>query len=128
MKKFIPLIILLTFLTACSTSGGIYKEGDPSHGEFSAEKTVLTVIGVIGTALLIKNNSSNDNNDYIPYQYDYGASNALATPTQISAGETITTSSKEVQFAELQRLLDNNLITKEVYFERYNEILRTLGK
>jgi len=130
MKNLISLLILIAVLSACSTSGGVYKKDDPSNGEFSAKKTVLTVIGVIGAALLMKNNSNYDNNYYMPYQYDNGADNAIATqtPTPTQTTEKITTSSKEAQLAELQRLLDNNLITKEIYFERQNEILRTLGR
>lgn len=126
MKKLVSIVILMIVLSACSTSGGIYKKGSTKNGEFSAEKTVLTVIGVIGSALLMKNNSGYDNNDYMPYQYDDSASNALVTPTATT--ETITTSEKEVQLAELQRLLDNNLITKEIYFERMKKIIRTIGR
>lgn len=130
MKKFISSVVLIAILSACSTSGGIYKKNDQSDGEFSVEKTILTVMGVIGVALLIRNNSGYDNDDYIPSNYSYDANNSIATQTLMptQTNETITTSTKEVQLAELQRLLDNNLITKEIYFERQNEILRTLGR
>ena len=123
-------MILLTAVTACSTSGGIYKQGDPSHGEFSAEKTILTVIGVIGAALVAKSNSGGDGNNYIPYQYDDTTNSKInpITPSTKESIEAVTTSTNEEQLAELKQLFDKNLITKEVYFERQNMIMRTLGQ
>lgn len=35
-------------LFGCSTSGGIYKKGDDTHGEFSVGRTALSVFAVIG--------------------------------------------------------------------------------
>lgn len=64
------IIISVIAITACSTRGGIYKEGDVRDGEFAADKTILTVIGIIGSALLIGNSSNGDKNYNIPYEYD----------------------------------------------------------
>lgn len=64
----IAIITVSFFISSCSTSGGIYKKDDPQHGEFSVGRTLLSVIGAIGTAALIKNGS----NSY--YDPDYSAS------------------------------------------------------
>jgi len=46
MKKLFICFVALCLLAGCSTSGGIYKSGDPQHGEFSPGRTALTILGV----------------------------------------------------------------------------------
>jgi hypothetical protein len=42
------VIIFSSLLTACSSSGGIYKEGDAQNGEFSVLNTALVSLAVVG--------------------------------------------------------------------------------
>jgi hypothetical protein len=56
MKSAMLAMALLSSVSACSTAGGMYTEGDPVNGEFSVWKTagavvlgVLTV-GAVGAA------------------------------------------------------------------------------
>jgi hypothetical protein len=58
--KKCSLLVASVLISGCSTVGGIYKKDDPEHGEFSMEKTVLTVIGAIGTAALMHNAPKDD--------------------------------------------------------------------
>lgn len=68
MAKLLIVLTLLSALSACSSAGGLYKADDPEHSEFSAGKTILSVIGAIGAAVIIKN-GSNYGDYYDPYLY-----------------------------------------------------------
>jgi len=107
MKKLTLLVILITVLTACSTAGGLYKEGDATHGEKKKKKTILTVIGAIGTALIMSNNAGGDGTYYDPNQYG----NFSTTEAQSTQAATNSPPSKEEQLAELKRLFEGNLIS-----------------
>jgi len=113
------LVAMVIAVSACSTAGGLYKEGDATHGEFSAKKTILTVIGAIGTALIMSNNSGGDGTYYDPNQYG-NFSTTEAQPTQAA---TNSPPSKEEQLAELKRLFEGNLISETYYTERKKAIL-----
>jgi hypothetical protein len=54
MKKLTSSILILSLLAGCSTAGGIYKNGDHEHGEFSAGNTILGIVGVVGVVLGVK--------------------------------------------------------------------------
>jgi hypothetical protein len=54
MKKLALLLIIFSLLTGCSTSGGIYSKDDATHGEFSAGRTLLSIIAVAGAVALAK--------------------------------------------------------------------------
>lgn len=66
----VSLCLVCALVSACSTVGGMYKQDDPEHGEFSLEKTVLTVIGVIGTAALLHNTPRDDEYDKNSWWYN----------------------------------------------------------
>jgi len=51
MNKFISYILIASFLSGCSTTGGIYSQSDPNNSEFSAGRTILSVVGVVGVVL-----------------------------------------------------------------------------
>ncbi len=71
MKNIAIILSLTIVLTACSTAGGLYKSDDPEHGEFSTNKTIMGILGIIGGAIIIKN-SNNGAEDYNEiYWYDY---------------------------------------------------------
>lgn len=46
------LLVAILFLTGCSTQGGIYKENDHQHGEFSTSRTLLLPIAIAGVVVL----------------------------------------------------------------------------
>jgi hypothetical protein len=46
MKRAIATLVICGVLAGCSTAGGIYKKGDQENGEFSAGRTILTILGV----------------------------------------------------------------------------------
>ncbi len=48
MKKTISTLLICTLLSACSTTGGMYDKNDPKNNEFSAVRTILTGVAVIG--------------------------------------------------------------------------------
>lgn len=66
-------------LSACSTAGGIYKKDDAEHGEFSAGRTILGVIGAVGIVLGAKelSKSGGGGNSYADtgYAWDYQPGN-----------------------------------------------------
>ena len=50
MNKFISVITLVVMTSACSDTGGMYKEGDPHNGTFSAWRTIALPFAVLGIA------------------------------------------------------------------------------
>ena len=56
MRKVIASILLVSMLSACSTAGGWYSEGDPVNGDFSVWKSAGAVVlgaitlGMVGAA------------------------------------------------------------------------------
>ena len=51
------VIIFSSLLTACSSSGGIYKEGDAKNGEFSVLNTALVSLAVVGAVAVAVDSS-----------------------------------------------------------------------
>jgi len=54
MKKLVCLLLIAFQAAGCSTSGGMYKSGDSTHGELSVGRTAVTVLGVLGAAAAIR--------------------------------------------------------------------------
>lgn len=52
IKRFFLLALSILYLNACSTQGGLYRENDPKHGEFSAVNTILLPVAVVGVVAL----------------------------------------------------------------------------
>jgi hypothetical protein len=69
------LLLLVSVLVGCSTSGGMYKEGDAEHGEFSAGRTALTILGIIGAAAVAKNAGGGGGYADEGYAWDYQPGN-----------------------------------------------------
>ena len=51
MMRAIAIWLIISILSACSTAGGMYKKDDAENGDFSAGRTILGVIGVVGIVL-----------------------------------------------------------------------------
>lgn len=75
MKKLICSILISLHLIGCSTSGGIYKSGDATDGEFSVGRTALTVLGVIGAAAIVKGGGGGGGYQDQGYAWDYQPGN-----------------------------------------------------
>jgi hypothetical protein len=75
MKKIISLILLISFLVGCSTSGGIYKKGDSSNGDFSAGRTILSVIGVLAAVAAARGGGGGGGGGNSGYAWDYQPGN-----------------------------------------------------
>jgi hypothetical protein len=54
MKKVACTLLIVFQLVGCSTSGGIYKQDDSVHGEFSLGRTALTILGVAAAVAAAK--------------------------------------------------------------------------
>jgi hypothetical protein len=50
MRKLLSCVALMAALNACSDTGGMYKEGDPQNGTFSAWRTIALPFAVLGIA------------------------------------------------------------------------------
>jgi hypothetical protein len=50
MKKQVIPVVLAIVLAGCSTSGGMYREGDPVNGNFSVWRTIALPFAVAGVA------------------------------------------------------------------------------
>lgn len=74
MTKFICTVLIALNIFGCSTNGGIYKSGDAKDGEFSAGRTALTVLGVIGAAAIAKGGGGGGYQDQ-GYAWDYQPGN-----------------------------------------------------
>ncbi len=70
VKKIIALLIVISLLSACSTTGGIYKKDDEQNGKFSFGRTLLTAATVIATAALVSKTGVG-NWDGSDYAWDY---------------------------------------------------------
>jgi hypothetical protein len=79
MNRAISLILIICFLTACSTTGGMYKKDDAENGEFSPGRTLLGVIGAVGLVLgakeLSKNGGGGSSYADTGYAWDYQPGN-----------------------------------------------------
>lgn len=124
LRQTLSLILVGSLISACSTSGGLYKKDDPTHGEFSMEKTVLTVLGAIAAAAVAKNNSSSDN-DYTQYQPD-----AFATPwlTNSTVASPSNDTEVAVQRQQLLTELEQTDKSRSEAIERLQKRLAELDK
>ena len=76
MKKLICLLLITFQAAGCSTSGGMYKSGDSTHGELSVGRTAVTVLGVLGAAAAIrKGGGGGGGGQEYGYAWDYQPGN-----------------------------------------------------
>lgn len=74
MKMFTILLLVVSLITGCSSSGGIYKKDDPAHGEFSPGRTLLGIIAVAGAVALAKEKGGGGYTNQ-GYAWDYQPNN-----------------------------------------------------
>lgn len=124
MKVLAISLVVALSTSACSTAGGIYKKDDPAHGEFSMEKTILTVLGVIATAAVVKNNAGSDD-DYTKYQPDM-----FVAPWFTSDNVATTSNTPEVAVQRQQLLteLEQTDKSRAEAIERLQQKLADLDK
>ncbi len=128
MKFIIILLTFSFFISACSTSGGIYQENDLKNGEFSLEKTIITTIGVLGAAILL-GNKSDTNYDYDPYQSDffsdtpsYQSGNVgVAVPINDKEENGIAVKRQQL-LSELERTNKSDTVTVERLRQKLNDL------
>jgi hypothetical protein len=53
LLSVLRLVVAMFFLASCSTQGGVYRENDPQHGEFSATRTILLPVAIAGAVVLV---------------------------------------------------------------------------
>lgn len=79
MKKLISIILIISFLAGCSTTGGWYSKDDPSNNEFSIVNSALGVVGaaaaVVGIAAAA-NGGGGNSFAQSGYAWDYQPGNA----------------------------------------------------
>ena len=75
MRKIISLVLVVSFMVGCSTSGGIYKKGDASNGEFSAGRTILSVVGVLAAIAAARGGGGGHSYAQSGYAWDYQPGN-----------------------------------------------------
>lgn len=79
LRRAIAFLCVLSMLSACSSSGGIYKEGDPKNGEFSALNTFLLPFAIAGAVLVgaaVASTPPENPRIYYSPQYGYFCANA----------------------------------------------------
>jgi hypothetical protein len=76
LRKILSLFLVVSLLVGCSTSGGIYKKDDAANSEFSAGRTILTVVGVLA-AIAAAKGGGGGGNSYVEtgYAWDYQPGN-----------------------------------------------------
>lgn len=81
IKKIINFLLIIVFLSSCSTNQGFYNSSDPDHDEFSIVNSVLSIGAaaavVIGVANGVGGNnySSGYNSNYNSYAWDFQPGN-----------------------------------------------------
>ena len=75
MKKFALLLLIFSLVSGCSSSGGIYKKDDATHGEFSPGRTLLSVLAVAGAVAVAKNGGGGGGYAASAYAWDYQPGN-----------------------------------------------------
>jgi hypothetical protein len=68
--------LICSLLAGCSTAGGMYSSSDPQNSEFSAGRTALTILGILGAAAVARNGGGGGG-DYSAsgYAWDYQPGN-----------------------------------------------------
>lgn len=75
IRKIVSSVLVASILSACSSAGGIYKADDSTHGEFSAGRTVLSVLSVLAVAAAVKNGGGGGSYAQTGYAWDYQPGN-----------------------------------------------------
>lgn len=73
-RLIICLLVSVSLLGGCSTTGGMYKKDDPQNGEFSIVNTIVTTAAVVGAILLLAN-SDGGGGGGVTYARDYQPGN-----------------------------------------------------
>ncbi len=71
IKRLVCCLLIAFQIVGCSTSGGIYKKDDPTHGEFSLGRTALTVLGVAAAAAAARGGGGGGGYQEQGYAWDY---------------------------------------------------------
>ena len=90
MNKFVTYLLITSILTGCSSTGGIYSENDPNNSEFSAGRTILSVVGAVGVVLGAKALSKNGGGSSYAgnsYAWDYQPGNGQWVCRNTSNGQ-----------------------------------------
>jgi hypothetical protein len=68
--------LICSLLVGCSTTGGMYSSSDPQNSEFSAGRTALTILGILGAAAVARKGGGGGG-DYSAsgYAWDYQPGN-----------------------------------------------------
>lgn len=75
VKKVIALWLVCSLMLGCSTAGGIYKEGDQKHGEFSGGRTFLTILGIAAAAAAARHGGGGGSYADQGFAWDYQPGN-----------------------------------------------------
>lgn len=84
LLSVLRLVVAIIFLASCSTRGGVYRENDPQHGEFSATRTILLPVAIAGAVVLVAaaaSESSTNHSTNSSVRPSYGSSSAHSTGT-----------------------------------------------
>jgi hypothetical protein len=77
VRKAILALLVGSVLAGCSTTGGIYSKDDAQNSEFSAGRTALTILGIIGAAAVARRGGGGGASAYGEegYAWDYQPGN-----------------------------------------------------
>lgn len=84
--KTIASMLVCVVLFGCSTAGGIYKDGDGEHGEFSPGRTFLTILGIAAAAAAARGGGGGGGGD-AGYAWDYQPGNGQWICRSKSSGQ-----------------------------------------
>jgi hypothetical protein len=75
VRKAILAILVGSLAAGCSTTGGMYSKEDAQNNEFSAGRTALTILGIIGAAAMARRGGGSGYSEE-GYAWDYQPGNA----------------------------------------------------
>jgi hypothetical protein len=77
VRKAVAALLVASVLAGCSTTGGIYSKNDAQNSEFSAGRTALTILGILGAAAVARKGGGGGFNGYAEegYAWDYQPGN-----------------------------------------------------
>jgi hypothetical protein len=77
IRKLVLLFLVGSMFAGCSTTGGIYSKNDAQNSEFSAGRTALTILGILGAAAVARRGGGGGYNGLAEegYAWDYQPGN-----------------------------------------------------
>jgi hypothetical protein len=54
LRRAVVVLLVGSMFAGCSTTGGIYSKNDAQNSEFSAGRTALTILGILGAAAVAR--------------------------------------------------------------------------